>query len=67
MKAFVPVPDDLDPDPRLSIDRLVPYRAGLPCLHWEAVIDADGVRRYFSAPASDGRPAPVPASPPSPR
>ena len=36
MEHFVPLRDDLME--ALNNTRLVPYRVGLPCLHWEAAI-----------------------------
>lgn len=36
MEHFVPLRDDLME--ALNNTKLVPYRVGLPCLHWEAAI-----------------------------
>ena len=54
MERFIPAHDDwLFTDTR-SLDalggRLVPYQVGMPCLHWEAVIETpDGEERVLDS------------------
>jgi len=61
MKTFVPASDEQIFD---SIDESpVPYRVGLPCFHWFAVLETpDGQVRVQSA---DARPGAAPISEPA--
>ena len=53
MQHFIPERDELLFAPA-PIGKLVPYRIGLPCLHWEAaIVDADNEDRIIKVLTSE--------------
>ena len=53
MKRFIPVTDRL-----VDLDRsgkLVPYQVGLPCLHWEVIIDRGRAESLLGEKSRSGK------------